>query len=269
MLGLVPESPPSIADFSDVDASNVSALIDYLDAVWSIGAEDKRKTYAAQHLAAGMRVLDLGCGTGDDVRAIAEIVGPNGKVVGVDSSAAMVAEARKRGVPKNVDFVRASADALPFEAKTFDACRAERVFLHLRNPNDAACELRRVLRDGGSAFLLDPDWEALLIGGAGIDVTRRITRALANRFANPWAGRNAVPTLRRAGFHSAIATPVVSVQTLPAAHDLFLSSALDYAISSGAVTSEEASAWLRSLLEADRRREFFCGVVSVAALATA
>src|SRR5579872_219441 len=196
ILVTVPEPGPSLADFTNADASNPSALIAYLDAVSRAGVEDKRKTYEAQRLATGMRVLDVGCGTGDDVRAIAEIVGPSGKVVGIDTSVAMIAEARKRGVPENVEFVRGCADALPFEANAFDACRAERVFLHLRNPDAAASELQRVLRDGGSAFLLDPDWEALLIGSADMDVTRRITRALADRFANPWAGRNAVATLR-------------------------------------------------------------------------
>ncbi|MGH7330879.1 MAG: hypothetical protein ACREJX_21220, partial [Polyangiaceae bacterium] len=122
---------------------------------------------------------------------------------------------------------------------------------------------------GASAFTLDPDWEALMIGSEDMDTTRRIMRALANRFANPWAARNALTTLRREGFRSVVATPVVSVQTLPAAYDLFFSSAIEYATSCGAVTPEEAAAWLKSLLQADKRGEFFCGVVSVATLATA
>src|SRR5579872_1062657 len=132
ILVTMPEPGPSLADFTNADASNPSALIAYLDAVSRAGVEDKRRTYEAQGLAAGMRVLDVGCGTGDDVRAIAEIVGTSGKVVGIDPSAAMIREARTRGVPGNVEFLEASAESLPFESASFDASRAERVFVHLR-----------------------------------------------------------------------------------------------------------------------------------------
>lgn len=265
----MPEPGPSLADFTNADASNPSALIAYLDAVSRAGVEDKRRTYEAQRLAAGMRVLDVGCGTGDDVRAIAEIVGTSGKVVGIDPSAAMIREARTRGVPGTVEFLEASAESLPFESASFDACRAERVFVHLRHPDAAAKELRRVVRASGTAFILDPDWEAMLIGGADMELTRRIVRALANRFANPWAGRNGLGTFRRAGFASVVSTPVVSVQRLPAAYDLFLSAAIEYATADHVIAPEEAAAWLHSLLEADQRGEFFCGVVSIATLATA
>jgi ubiquinone/menaquinone biosynthesis C-methylase UbiE len=41
-------------------------------------------------------LLDVGCGTGGDVRALAELVGPRGQVVGIDSSEVMIAEARSR-----------------------------------------------------------------------------------------------------------------------------------------------------------------------------
>jgi len=258
---------PTIADFHDVDSSDSSFLITYLDAVNRGAGNDKRRSYEALQLAEGMRVLELGCGTGDDVRAIAQIVGPRGRVIGVDSSAAMIAEAQARGTPSNVEFLQARADALPFEAASFDACRAERIFQHLSNPEIAASELRRVLRIDGRAFVLDPDWETLMIAGADITITRRMTRALADRLAYPLAGRNALALLRRAGFRCVITAPLVAAPTLAAAHDLFLTSAIDSAIAAGTVTTEEAATWLRALAEAEQRGEFFCAIMSVATLA--
>ena len=60
-----------------------------------------------------------------------------GHVVGVDSDASMVAEADKRaeeaGVTAWVEHRRADATALPFEARSFDAVRSERVFQHLQD----------------------------------------------------------------------------------------------------------------------------------------
>ncbi len=150
---------------SDADAADGPALIRYLDNAARNSAEAKAATFAAQRLSAGMRVLDAGCGTGDDVRAIAEIVGPAGHAAGVDSSRTMIEEACARGVPSNAAFVSADAGALPFADGAFDAVRAERLFQHLAAPQPAANELRRVLVPGGTALLLDQDWESLAIAG--------------------------------------------------------------------------------------------------------
>src|SRR5437660_2727946 len=64
----------------------------------------------------GKRVLDVGCGTGDDVHKIAELVGGPGQAVGLDHSAVMIAEARRRqaraALP--VRFIDGDAEHLSF-----------------------------------------------------------------------------------------------------------------------------------------------------------
>ncbi|MDA8350619.1 MAG: methyltransferase domain-containing protein, partial [Pseudomonadota bacterium] len=50
----------------------------------------------------GHCVLDVGCGTGEDIGALAEIVGRSGLAVGVDNSEAMLAEARRRAEGKGL-----------------------------------------------------------------------------------------------------------------------------------------------------------------------
>jgi SAM-dependent methyltransferase len=249
--------------FGDADAGGGGALIDYLDAATRNSAADKRATFAAQRLAAGMRVLDVGCGTGDDVRAIGEIVGPQGRAAGVDRSRGMIDEARARGVPPNVEFAVAEAGALPFGEASFDAVRAERVFQHLEDPEPAARELRRVLVPGGSALLLDQDWESLAVAGAGREVTRRVVRAFADHLANGWAGREGRGLLRSAGFGGIVSVPFVSMPPLPVAFETVLEPAMDAALRAGSVDSEEAKHWLQSLLEAELRGDFFCAVVVV------
>ncbi len=56
----------------------------------------KRRSYQLMQVQLGQQVLDVGCGLGDDVRALAGLVGRTGRVVGVDASEAMVNEARRR-----------------------------------------------------------------------------------------------------------------------------------------------------------------------------
>jgi ubiquinone/menaquinone biosynthesis C-methylase UbiE len=56
----------------------------------------RRAVFAELGPRPGLRALDLGCGTGEDARALAGLVIPDGQVVGVDTSATMIAEARTR-----------------------------------------------------------------------------------------------------------------------------------------------------------------------------
>ena len=53
----------------------------------------KAKTFEAMHLVAGASVLEVGCGTGDDAIALAQIVGPSGQVTAIDRSQTMLQEA--------------------------------------------------------------------------------------------------------------------------------------------------------------------------------
>ncbi len=241
-------------------------LIGYLDEAARIAAEGKRASYEALGIATGMRVLDVGCGTGDDARAVAEIVGPSGRCVGVDASSAMVDEARRRGGPPHVEFLLAPADALPFDDASFDAVRAERVFQHLRQPDAAARESFRVLARGGRVLLLDQDWETLVVAGAGRAATRRILNAFADRLANGWAGRNQYATLKRAGFGEVAVTPFFVTLPFGAAYALLLDEAVEFAKESGAVGGEEADEWVRELLAAQGRGEFYCAFGLFAAI---
>ncbi len=91
----------------------------------------------------GERILDLGCGTGDLARAIAD---RGAGVVGVDASAAMVASARERF--PGLDFRQADAAALPFHGE-FDAVFSHAALHWVTRAADAAAGMRRALRPGG------------------------------------------------------------------------------------------------------------------------
>jgi SAM-dependent methyltransferase len=92
----------------------------------------------------GVRVLDVATGPGY-VAAAAAQRGAN--AVGVDFSAAMVAEARRR-YPA-LTFQEADAEALPFPDQSFDAVVTNFGLLHLGRPEQALAEAHRVLRAGG------------------------------------------------------------------------------------------------------------------------
>lgn len=104
-------------------------------------------------------VLDAGSGLGTDLLQLAELVWPWGRAVGIDSSAAMLAEASRRleGLDLPIELVQGDVEDLPFPDATFDAVRSERVFQHLQDPDRAVAELVRVTKPGGRIAIFDAE----------------------------------------------------------------------------------------------------------------
>jgi SAM-dependent methyltransferase len=98
----------------------------------------------------GERVLDIGCGAGQTVMALAEAVGPGGAVVGVDIAAPLIAVARHRSrdLPA-VAFVEGDAQRYPFERGAFDAAFSRFGVMFFADPVAAFGNIHRALRPGG------------------------------------------------------------------------------------------------------------------------
>jgi ubiquinone/menaquinone biosynthesis C-methylase UbiE len=112
-------------------------------------------------LSSGMRVLDLACGDGFYTRRIAERLGPEGFITGVDNNLAYLSEAgdeaaRQSGRAK-IDFVAASFDRLPFADDTFDFVWCAQSLYTLPDPVVAIGHMARVLRQGGLVAVLEND----------------------------------------------------------------------------------------------------------------
>ncbi len=104
----------------------------------------------ALDLTPGLRVLDVGCGCGDTTLAIAERVGPAGRVLGVDVSEPMLARARERaktapGAPIEFDF----ADAASTPLRTIDRIYSRFGVMFFDDPVGAFRHLRSALAPGG------------------------------------------------------------------------------------------------------------------------
>src|SRR4030095_15891788 len=107
----------------------------------------------------GMRVVDLGCGTGMVTRLLAELVGPTGEVIGVDFSPAQVEQARA-SLPNglsNVRFIQASAIDTGLARETFDLVYCRFLLIHLTEPEAALREMRELLKPNGIIVCEDGD----------------------------------------------------------------------------------------------------------------
>jgi ubiquinone/menaquinone biosynthesis C-methylase UbiE len=125
-------------------------------------AECKRESYDLLGAVPGRRILEVGCGLGDDAASLAKLVAPGGSVVAIDGSQTMIETARGRhGDVAGLSFDVADAAHLPFDDASFDACRIDRVLQHLADPASAILEMVRVIRPGGVLVAYDNDWEVI------------------------------------------------------------------------------------------------------------
>ena len=117
-----------------------------------------RRTLASDHrhlatlLEPGMSVLDVGCGTGAITAGIAEAVGPEGRVVGVDRDAGLLAHARR--LHPHLCFAQATATQLPFH-QHFDIVTAARTLQWIGDPANAIANMKAAARPGGLIVVLD------------------------------------------------------------------------------------------------------------------
>jgi demethylmenaquinone methyltransferase/2-methoxy-6-polyprenyl-1,4-benzoquinol methylase len=116
------------------------------------GSWYRRRALSRAGLAPGMRVLDIGTGTGLTAREAATLVGTSGSVVGVDPSVGMMERAK---VPSGVSFVRGTAEAIPAPPGTADFVAMGYALRHVADLSEAFREFFRVLAPGGHLCLLE------------------------------------------------------------------------------------------------------------------
>lgn len=141
--------------------ASVAAKYDLMNDAMSLGVHHlwKRFTVMQSAVRPGDQVLDLAGGSGDITRLFAKRVGKTGKIILADINSAMLEVGRDRllneGLHKNIAFVQANAEALPFAARSFHVIS---IGFGLRNVTDktqALRELCRTLKPGGKLLVLE------------------------------------------------------------------------------------------------------------------
>ncbi len=236
----------------------------YLQAAAERLRQIKEASYTRMQIEPGYKVLDVGCGPGTDTITLARLVGPTGKVVGVDYDEAMIAKADQRaeeeGVSAWVTHRRGDVTSLPFEPGDFDSCRSDRLFQHLSDPEQALSEMTRVTKSGGWIVVMDTDWGTLSIDTTEVDIERRLLRFNAESYLhNGYSGRQLYRLFR----HQKLTD--ISVDMFPnytfsyavARQSGILDQVEREALEAGIVTGHELHRWRACLEEADAKGVFF------------
>ena len=211
-------------------------------------------TLAALAARTGELAVDVGSGTGEDVQAFAGAVGREGRAVGVEPHAGLrsVAVRRAADAGSSAAFVDGDALALPFEDRSVDVLRCERVWQHLEDPAAAAREVARVLAPGGRAAIVDSDWATLLQSHGDPDVLRRLHENTWARMANPFSGRQVRRLLVEAGLtvDADVGSAALIFRTESIGRLGMLQQNVRAAVEAGAVSEAEAEEHLTEVVAA-------------------
>jgi ubiquinone/menaquinone biosynthesis C-methylase UbiE len=183
-------------DLSSIEHTyqNWAKVYDWLTPIYLLGNEKRlrRETIVSLHLQPGQTVLDIACGTGRNFPLILERIGPAGRLVGVDYTAAMLARARERVERegwKNVELIQADAARIDLGRK-FDAALCTLAIGVIPDYRDALHRMVAHVKPGGRMAIGDAkrssrlfgrpfNWLADLLGyGAAEDMSRRPWEAL-------------------------------------------------------------------------------------------
>ena len=210
----------------------------------------------------GEHILDIGSGPGFLCESIAAVVGPAGRVVGVDISEDLIRFAVGHKSKGCIDYRLGDALALPFEEAAFDAAVSTQVIEYIADVDAALREMARVLRPGGRGFIVDTDFDSLVWHAADADRMAKIMKGWERHCADPRLPRTLAPRLRAAGFSvtAVEAYPILNTRYDPEAFSQGLSRLIaDFVVQIG-FDRHEVDDWLADLAETHRRGEYFFSI---------
>ena len=226
-------------------------------------------------LPAGGTVVDLGCGTGGDLLALAgRHPSPECRFLGIDAAESGIAAASARGAgDPRVAFLRHHLSGpVPLADGSVDAVYSHNLLECLADPGAFAREAARILRPGGATVVAHWDFDSQLFDGTDRAVVRRLVHAFADwrqpwmEHAEGWMGRRLHGVFARTGLFDGTVHARVLINTTYAAPWYGHARAQDIGrmVRKGLVSAPDYDRFARDLEALDREGRYFYSITGFA-----
>lgn len=140
--------------------NSIAKRYDLLNTIMSLGMDTywRKFTVKTSGVSTGGNALDICCGTGMLVYELSKVVGPQGKVTGLDFSEEMLLVAKKRVIElnlNNVKLIQGNAMDLPFPENTFDCVTVGWGLRNVPDISQVIAQMVKVVKPGGKIVSLD------------------------------------------------------------------------------------------------------------------
>lgn len=236
-------------------------------------ARQRAETLALLAADPGERIVDVGSGTGYLLASIADAVGPAGAAYGVDPSPAMNALAAARTADRPwVRVLDGDALALPLPDGSCDAAVSTQVLEYVADVPAALAEVRRVLRPGGRALVLDTDWDSVVWHVADRGLHARVMAAWEEHLVHPRLPRTLAGMVRRAGF-DVTGQHVITLFNTELVDESYSANTLGFisrfVVGRRGLTAADTAAWTADLRARAAEGDYFFSMNRYCVLATA
>jgi SAM-dependent methyltransferase len=243
--------------FSEEAAGQLERLYQTSDIV-----AQRSETIKLLTLRSGERVLDVGCGPGFLCESIAELVGRDGAVTGIDISDDLIALCKRRNQPTWLSYSVGDATKIDQPDASFDVVACTQVAEYVPDVDRAVSEAFRVLRPGGRAVFVATDWDALVWHSDRPDRMVQVMKSWEAHCAHPHLPRSLAGRLASAGFRfdGASVFPILNLQWHDDAYSKGLAGLIkDFAWRRNDVRSDDLRDWYQEFQRlSEAGRYFFC-----------
>ena len=152
------------------------------------------------NLSTGERVLDIGCGPGFLCESMAEIVGRQGAVVGIDISADLISRCNGRKASQWLSYAVSDATKINQEDASFDVTVCVQVAEYVPDVDRVLSEAFRVLKPGGRTVFVATDWDSVVWHSENRERMALVMKSWEAHCAYPRLPRSLACQLINAGF---------------------------------------------------------------------
>jgi ubiquinone/menaquinone biosynthesis C-methylase UbiE len=221
----------------------------------------RAETLKKLRLAEGNSVIDLGSGPGFLCESMADIVGPSGRVLGIDVSADLVELSAQRNHRRWLTYRVGDASGIDERDASFDVAVCIQVAEYIPEVDKALSEAFRILKPGGRTFFVATDWDGVIWHSDAPARMAAVMRSWEAHCAHPRLPRTMARRLSDAGFilDEATVFPILNLQWGDDTYSKGISRFIGkFVTKRGDIDDRELAAWADEMPRlSDQGRYFF------------